>query len=275
LEYKDKILYYIHKLSLLREEYHETFKILKTKYAYADTDARLAVFTKCAHVMNTAFIGFILIREQLLDPLWWQKHITELDNSTINRHIEDFELYIRSGFILNFFTSIESSFRIYCREVSPGSVNNGAGEFKSVYNHLFSKKMLNLSNHISLLDLWRLIRNTKHNNGVFYPTNQQDDEIEYKGKKYRFEVGKRLSFLTWDFLLGLIPDTRDMLFGVVNSQNLVCINKSIIETWELGTSSSVMDNNLRICMYLLHLGTQRTVSLLFTRYYFLQNLVYP
>jgi hypothetical protein len=98
------------------------------------------------------------------------------------------------------------------------------------YDHLFSKKMLNLSNHISLLCLWRLIRNTKHNNVIFYLTNQQDDEIEYKGKKYRFEVGKCLSFLTWDFLIGLILDTRDMLFVVVNSQNLVGISKSIIET---------------------------------------------
>lgn len=229
LEYKDKILYYIDKLSLLRDEYRETFRSVKAKYVYPDTDARLAVFTKCAHVMNTAFIGFILIREELLDPLWWQKHISELDNNTINRHIEDFELYIRSGFILNFFTSIESSFRIYCREVSPGSVNNGAGEFKCVYNHLFSKNILNLSNHISLLDLWRLIRNTKHNNGVFYPTNQKDVEIDYNGKKYRFEVGKQLSFLTWEFLLGIIPDTRDMLLAVVNSQSLVRIKNSIIE----------------------------------------------
>jgi hypothetical protein len=68
MEYKDKILYYGDKLTLLRDDYVEAFKTIKAKYSYDDRDARVAVFTKCVNTMNTAFIGFVLIRDELLHP---------------------------------------------------------------------------------------------------------------------------------------------------------------------------------------------------------------
>ena len=229
LEYKDKVLYYLDKLSLLREDYVEAFRTVKAQYSYDYRDARVAVFTKSASTMNTAFIGFVLIREELLDPSWWKQHISELDNTTIIRQVEDFERSIRSAFLNNFFASVESSFRYYSREISPGKFNNAAGNFKPIYEHLLSKNKLNLPNYIPLLDLWRLMRNTKHNNGIFYPDNQKNCEVPYKGTIYKFEVGKVPQFLTWDLLLSIIPDTKDMLLSVVNSSNLVGITNSILE----------------------------------------------
>jgi hypothetical protein len=229
LEYKDKILYYIDRLSLLREDYAESYRTTKAKYNYDYRDARVAVFSKCAITMNTAFVGFILIRDELLDRKWWKEHITEIDDATMTKHIEDLEMSMRGAFLSRFFASLESSFRYYCREVSPGACNNGAGNFKNIYDHLFSKNKFNLPNYIPLLDLWRNMRNTIHNNGKFYPDNQQDCEVQYKGSKYKFEVGKVSQFLTWDLLLNLIPDTKDMLINIVNSSTLVSISKGI---WE-------------------------------------------
>jgi hypothetical protein len=200
VEYKDKILYFIDKLSLLREDYVKAFETIKAKYSYDDRDARVAVFTKCASTMNTAFIGFVLIRDELLYPLWWNEHIGVYDNASMTRQIEDFERYIRSAFLNNFFASIESSFRYYCREISPGKFNNAAGSFRSIYEHLLSKNKLNFPNYIPLLDLWRLMRNTKHNNGIFYPDNQKDSKVLYQGLIYKFVVGKVPQFLTWDLL---------------------------------------------------------------------------
>lgn len=162
-------------------------------------------------------IGLVLIRDELLDPLWWNEHIGVYDNASKIRQIEDFERYIRSAFLNNFFASIESSFRYYCSEISPGKFNNAAGNFRPMYEHLLSKNKLNFPNYIPLLDLWRLMRNTKHNNGIFYPDNQKNSDVPYKGTKYKFVVGKVPQFLTWDLLLSLIPDIKDMLLNVVNS----------------------------------------------------------
>jgi hypothetical protein len=229
LDYKDKILYYIDKLSLLREDYVEAHRTIKAKYNYDYRDARVAVFTKCTITMNTAFVGFILIREELLDPLWWKEHISELDDTAITGQIEDFEMTIRSTFLSRFFASIESSFRYYCRYVSPGACNNAAGNFKNIYEHLLSKNKFNLPNYMPLLDLWRNMRNTIHNNGKFYPENQQDCEVPYKEVTYKFEVGKVPQFLTWDLLLNLIPDVKDMLLSVVNSNDLTRLTRSILE----------------------------------------------
>ena len=146
------------------------------------------------------------------------------DKAAMTRQIEDFERYIRSAFLNNFFASIESSFRYYCRDISPGKFNNAAGNFKPIYEHLLSKNKLNFPNYIPLLDLWWLMRNTKHNNGIFYPDKQKDSDVPYKGLTYKFVVGKVPQFLTWDLLLSLIPDIKDMLLNVVNSSTLVNIN---------------------------------------------------
>jgi hypothetical protein len=151
-----------------------------------------------------------------------------VDDASITEQIGDFEMSIKIGFIQTFFASIESSFRIICREVSPGRINNTAGEFKSVYDHLFSNKF-NLPNHICLLDLLRLSRNTIHNNGIFYSKNQMDTVVEFKGIKYKFEVGKIPSFLTWELLLSLIADIKDMHVDVVNSPILRGITKTFSE----------------------------------------------
>jgi hypothetical protein len=75
---------------------------------------------------------------------------------------------------------MESSSRYYSREISPGQFNNAAGNFKCIYDHLLSNNKLNFPNYISLLDLWRLMRNTKHNNGIFYPDNQKNKSVCYK-----------------------------------------------------------------------------------------------
>ena len=136
---------------------------------------------------------------------------------------------LRGAFLNNFFASVESSFRYYCREVSPGKCNNAAGNFKNIYEHLLSKNNFNLPNYIPLLDLWRNMRNTIHNNGKFYPDNQKDCDVPYQGTIYKFEVGKVPQFLTWDLLLNIIPHTKDMLLSVVNSSSLAGMSKSI---WE-------------------------------------------
>lgn len=193
------------------------------------TEMRESQFLKCSNTMNTAFVGFVLISEELLDPSWWEKHIPDLDKTTIINHVEDFDMSIRSAFLNNFFASIESSFRYYCREISPGKFNNAAGNFKPMYDDMLSKNKLNLPNYIPLLDLWRKMRNTIHNNGIFYPDNQKNCEVPYKGTIYKFEVSRVPQFLTWDLLLNIIPDTKDMLLSVVNSSTLVGKNKSI---WE-------------------------------------------
>ena len=63
----------------------------------------------------------------------------------------------------------------------------------------------------------RCIRNANHDNGVYYGRNEN---IEYKGFHYSFENERRITFLTWDLLLGFGSDLKDLLIDIVNSHKV-------------------------------------------------------
>jgi hypothetical protein len=51
--------------------------------------------------------------------------------------------------------------------------------------------------------------------------------VEFEGRPYRFEVGRRTEFLDWELLLHLTRTSGEMLLDVVKSQDVAA--KSIIE----------------------------------------------
>jgi hypothetical protein len=67
------------------------------------------------------------------------------------------------------FSSIESSLRLFLRALDPTACNGGMKEFNSIYDCLFNSKLATApADGIELLNLLRLVRNTIHNNGVYF-----------------------------------------------------------------------------------------------------------
>jgi hypothetical protein len=64
---------------------------------------------------------------------------------------------------------------------------------ENVYSYVLSKTSLS-KKFRELFDILRLIRNTIHSNGVFFPQRGGNIDKEYSGKKYVFEVGKSVRY---------------------------------------------------------------------------------
>jgi hypothetical protein len=111
--------------------------------------------------------------------------------------------------------------------LDPIACNNGTSEFLSIYNYLLKK--LNLKQYNELLDLLRHIRNTIHNNGVYFHSDGKNKSIQYKGKEYKFWISKPVEFPNGvlSFLLDLMPDILKMIEDVVYSTKIISHSKII------------------------------------------------
>jgi hypothetical protein len=190
-------------------------------------DARLTAFTKLTAVLITAKFALVFASRGLLNDEWWNEHVEDAHllperEKGITWH--NYMQFMKVGFTQFTFAGIESSFRIFLRAVDSTAGSGGTAEFKSIYDSLLRSKLSHEpADGIALLDLFRLVRNTIHNNGVYYHKSGRDEQVTYKGITYSFRIGKPIDFIDWDFILKLVDDARGLLFNVVTDDVLVRI----------------------------------------------------
>ncbi len=182
-------------------------------------DARITIFSKCINVCNSAQLAFAFMHFNLTDNQWWKQIATrEIPTNDIQIYLKEYDMFTKIGFIQFSFASIESAFRLYVKTLDPTACSNGTAEFKSIYSYLL--KRLNLQSHENILDLLRLVRNTIHNNGVYFHKNGNDEIVIYKGIVYHFNIGTAISFVTWDFVFEIIKDLEDVIVDVIKSKEI-------------------------------------------------------
>lgn len=184
-------------------------------------DARISIFTKCANVFSSTSLGMDFIMLDLTNDNWWQSKATQKIPAELIQHsIREFDIFLKMSFFHLFFSAIESSFRIFVQALDSNACNNGKGNFKKIYSWLLAT--LELYEWENLLDLLRCIRNTIHNNGVYFPLSDKNETIEYKGVIYAFVVGNKIS-ITWHQLLDFAGDVEKMLLEIVESPEIASL----------------------------------------------------
>ncbi|PVX44614.1 hypothetical protein C8C85_0359 [Flavobacterium sp. 103] len=187
-------------------------------------DARITVFSKCINVCNSTQLSFTFMHFHLINLDWWKEIAkSEIPANDAQIYANEYAMFTKIGFIQFTFSSIESAFRIYVKSLDPNACNNGTAEFKSIYSWLL--KRVNLQNHENLLDLFRLIRNTIHNNGVYFHKSGISESITYKAKVYNFNIGQPVDFVTWDFIFEVMEEVEELIVNVIKTQEI----SSVIE----------------------------------------------
>ena len=202
--------------------YESQQALMKAHPLLVKNDARISVFSKCINVIESTSLAMNFIYIYLTDDNWWQSKSKErISNEMIDRRIRNFDMFTKIGFFQLLFSSIESSFRLIAKALDPTACNNGTSEFKSIYSWLL--KRLKLQKWEPLLDLMRCIRNTTHNNGVYFHQSGKDEIIEYNQAKYIFVIGAPIKFTTWDFFFDIVADVEKMLTEVINTSEISSI----------------------------------------------------
>lgn len=196
-----------------------------------ETDARISIYSKLMNSCNSLRLALTFMATNLMDLQWWK--VTSkwiIPEKDIAIYIKEFESFSKIGFIQLIFMSIESSLRLYLRKLAPTACNNGTAEFKTIYECLFRTHLSKIPNEgIELLDLLRNIRNTIHNNGVYFHKDGGNSSVTWRGQTYNFEYGKPIDFVTWDFILKVLEAIGGLVEEVVKDSNLKAVTDEITD----------------------------------------------
>ena len=209
-----------------RNQYWETHQILQKKYQWNDDDARLGIFAKCMNNFEPIIFSLdferIYLRTPEFQARYSKDHKTPPTEEERKNICEHYIRFIQTAYADLFFASIESSFRIFVRSIDPIVCDNATSNFQSVYAYLL--KQTGQQKYQELLDLWRMIRNTQHNNGVYMDAKRSHVVITYDGKTYQFDNEKVVLFVDVELLLKLSREAREMIQLIVESKPLSSIS---------------------------------------------------
>jgi hypothetical protein len=162
----------IHRLSVVGGKYQAVHNELSSKYQIDQVrDVRSNVFRHCALVIDSTSIIILGIRldhpyddpwrADLMERRLLSTHMTQMTEEQRRIYIGGFDTFVDSSYITMLFVSVESAFRsfyssVFCREAP--------SEIHVVFKELLEE--FNLEHYSDLLKLFRLIRNSYHNNGL-------------------------------------------------------------------------------------------------------------
>jgi hypothetical protein len=196
-------------------------------------DARAATLNRMISVGNCAHLALALSGRYLTSPEWW---ITELgiSHTEENRkaYTVEFVQFAKIGFLQSTFSCMESGLRIILREIDSTACNNATSAFKSVYDCLLKSKLsAEPPNAVDLLDLYRNIRNTAHNNGVYFRRTGSDETVTYKGNHYEFRSGQALDFVDWDDVVYLTKDAASLVRIIMDDPVVAALSSPVVDPY--------------------------------------------
>ena len=144
------------------------------------------------------------------------------------------EVFLKTGFASSLFFIVERVLKDYLQFLDEETYKHTKG-IKNICNCLLEEQLEwdIVKFDCSAFDFLRLIRNTLHSNGIHLPVSTKDKEVSivYKGKMYEFKEGERINFVTWDLLLDITNDMRELLFHIANNKTVREITSLIPDTF--------------------------------------------
>ncbi len=200
---------------------------------HRDEDARTSGFAKISNVARSAALGLKFYADYLITSDWWSANtsgaLSAEDKRRINRSYVDL---LKFGLIQGSFSAVESTLRDILRAIDPAACAGGTAGFQSIYECLFRSKLSSEpADGCELLHLLREIRNTVHNNGVYFNLRGQDLSVTYKRDAYDFRHGQRFEFQAWDVSISLYQDVCDLLYSVATDSVVTDIQGGIRDSY--------------------------------------------
>jgi hypothetical protein len=187
-------------------------------------DIRINIFSKCINVFDATHLSLIFYSHHLQKENWWRQTATKLSlkippEDDRKDLLKVYLMFIKIGFVQTFVSSaLESSIRTIISNVNPMRYKKEGWSFEGAYHLLLAE--LNQLESKPLLDILRCIRNTNHDNGVYYGKNET---IPYKGNIYEFKNEESVEFVSWDFILSMAKNAKELILSIVKSKGVLNI----------------------------------------------------
>lgn len=211
----------------------KTIQSLKSQQI-KDGDARLSFYYKIRTLYNMFRLNYGFYDKYLLTHKYWDDNYPDyiMSNKNMTKLCDEYDTFVRSTFITEFYSAFESSLRVIIHAIDPDYYNENKIRFTAM-----AKKILddfNLQEESELIKHFSLIRNSVHSNGLFDPINGNNQTIHYKGKNFLYEVGKPILYAGWVDLLSILKLIHFLFYNVISNstvRNIPFIKEPASDFW--------------------------------------------
>jgi hypothetical protein len=203
------------KFDKLAQEIWSSQQIYRKQYPTWESslDARSAWFTGMLNeCIPFALLDLWHMRDNLTYPYVWQKAFgVTLTENDWQQVIMEYDKHIRFASLHSTYATVEAIIRRVC-EATDAQFYSPKKSIGPITNHLL--EILELTSFKNLYKLVRTIRNSIHNNGVYFPRDGKDCTIVWNGD-YTFRVGETVEILDWDFLIQHWREINEAITAIV------------------------------------------------------------
>ena len=228
-KYDSVIQYYQQNATRIRDDAERiadeayTPKLLKLHKTYDEGSNEFRLYSHPFRTIRGELLAlrlhFIFLEIYLIRSEWWdQTHKRVPTSLQINHMIESLDTNIKRGFLIGVFAVQEHSLRHYIRKIEGEDSDLSKKAYWKIKKYFFDN--ISFSNeelYNSALRLFSAIRNTIHNDGIYYPPDNSELEINYRGEDFKFIPGEPITFVEWELLLKITEDLADFIFEIVQS----------------------------------------------------------
>jgi len=200
-----------------------------------EKDARLSFYYKIRTLYNMFRISYTFYEKYLLTQKFWEENYPDhiLSNKNMKKLYDEYDMFIRSNFITEMYSAFESSLRVIIKNIEPDYYEKNKTRFSKMTRKILTD--FKLPQEIPLLKHFSILRNSMHSNGIFDPPNAKNEIIEYKGKKFVYEVGKLIKYAGWTDLLSISKLIHYLFFDIINltlAQKILFIKEPFSDYWD-------------------------------------------
>lgn len=215
----DEPLKYIRSFECLQERINAAREkieagVLKLEKA----DRRITIFTQLFGITDRAKMGIEYVLCSLDDAAIQARMFPGLDRKDFIQRLNGFVHFIFIEVNHTYFGLIEAFLRQVLRalEVNPKT------RFWELSDQIVCRLKID-KKWVEFLNFYAAVRNTQHNNGVFFPPDKKDRSFSYRGGSYQFAYGRPIHFLDGTLRLALLEDGNDFVLAVCESEELQAI----------------------------------------------------
>lgn len=215
----DEPLKYIRNFERLQERINAAReKIEAGALKLEKTDRRITIFTQLFGITDRAKMGIEYVLCSLDNATIQARMFSGLDRKDFIQRLNGFVHFIFIEANHAYFGLIEAFLRQILRALEVNPKTN----FWELSDQIVCRLEID-KRWVEFLNFYAAVRNTQHNNGVFFPSDKKDRSFSYRGASYQFACGQPVHFLDGTLRLALFEDGNDFVLAVCESGKLRAI----------------------------------------------------
>ena len=203
--------------------FYDATILLSTFHWDQRTDARITTLSKIIKLLVALQLtchSFLRL-ESAAEEEWSSLVLPAGDNSDRRPYLDTMELVTKTGFVASLFAAMESSFRVYLNDLDPEAYARNQSRTREIMRLLLKERLSHeYAPHFEVVDLLRNLRNTLHNNGMFYPPDGRSLSFTFRGLSHAFVPGQRVNFVTWELVIDLADTMRSISFQLARDEKI-------------------------------------------------------